>query len=204
MTIDGRTDPHTIIFTGGKMKQLFPSYANPNTWRTIATDKTDKEDWKQIRLKILERDDYSCQYCGFKSDKWQIVHHIDGNPNNNRQSNLMVVCQMCNLIEHAGMGCVLQGIVDLYKKAKYSQNEIVAKTRQLRAAGKTDAEIIRELGLEEKVEFKQDWNYLRPLFGFVTSRKATDEKTNIALAYQYQTLKSQPNTGQQQRSLGDF
>ncbi|MDD5162834.1 MAG: HNH endonuclease [Candidatus ainarchaeum sp.] len=186
------------------MKQLFPSYANPNTWRTIAADYTGKDEWKQIRLKILERDNYSCQYCGFKCDKWQIVHHIDGNPNNNQQSNLMVVCQMCNLIEHAGMGCVLQGIVDLYKKAKYGQNEIVAKTRELRAAGKIDAEIIRELGLEEKVEFKQDWNYLRPLFGFVTSRKATDEKTNIALAYQCRTIKNQAGQGQQQRNLADF
>lgn len=111
---------------------------------------------------------------------------------------------MCNLIEHAGMGCVLQGIVDLYKKAKYGQNEIVAKTRQLRAAGKPDAEIIRELGLEEKMEFKQDWAYLKPLFGFVTSRKATDEKANLALAYQYQTARSRPNQGQQQRNLAEF
>ncbi len=186
------------------MKQLFPSYANPNTWRTISADKTSKEDWKQIRQKILERDDYACQYCGFKSDKWQIVHHIDGNPNNNRHSNLMIVCQMCNLIEHAGMGCVLQGIVDLYKKAKYGQNEIVAKTRGLRAAGKIDEEIIRDLGLEEKMEFQQDWAYLKPLFGFVTSRKATDEKTNTALAYQYQAARNKMSRDQQQRNLSDF
>ena len=188
----------------GKMKKLFPSYANPNTWRTTTPDKTGKEEWKQIRQKILERDGYACQYCGFKSDKWQIVHHIDGNPNNNRHSNLMVVCQMCNLVEHAGMGCVLQGIVDLYKKAKYSQNEIMAKTRELRAIGKTDEEIIRELGLNEKSEFKQEWSYLKPHFGFVTSRKAADEKTNIALAYQYQNAKNLAYQGRQQRNLADF
>lgn len=186
------------------MKNLFPSYANPNTWRTIAADKTGKDEWKQIRQKILERDGYACQYCGFKSDKWQIVHHIDGNPNNNRHSNLMVVCQMCNLVEHAGMGCVLQGIVDLYKKAKYSQNEIMAKTRELRTKGKTDEEIIRELGLNEKSEFKQDWAYLKQLFGFVTSRKAADEKTNIALTYQYNFAKAQVGESKHQRSLADF
>ena len=111
---------------------------------------------------------------------------------------------MCNLIEHARMGCVLQGVVDLYKKAKYGQNEIVAKTRQLRAIGKTDAEIILELGLVEKVEFKQDWAYLKPLFGFLTSRKATDEKTNIALAYQYRTVRLETSENQQQRTLGDY
>src|SRR3989344_5397377 len=186
------------------MKTLFPSYANPNTWRTVTSDRTSRETWKQLRLKILERDDYSCQYCGFKCDKWQIVHHIDGNPNNNSHTNLMVVCQMCNLIEHAGMGCVLQGVTDLYRKAKYGQNEIVAKTRQLRAAGKTDTQIIAELGLEEKVQFKQDWNYLRPLFGFVTSRRATDEKTNIALAYQYSVARTQSTPNKEQKSLTDF
>lgn len=186
------------------MKQLFPSYANPNTWRTITHDRTGKEEWRQIRLKILERDDYTCQYCGFKCDKWQIVHHIDGNPNNNRHSNLMVVCQMCNLIEHAGMGCILQGVTDLYKKAKYPQDQIVAKTREMRAEGKKDAGIIAELCLEEKVGFRQNLDYLRPLLGFVTSRKAADEKTNIGLAYQYQMARSQAGQSKEQRSLADF
>lgn len=173
------------------MRKLFPSFANPGTWRNNIFQETSKEEWKRIRQKILERDDYACQYCGFKAEKWQIVHHIDGNPNNNREQNLMVVCQMCNLIEHAGMGCVIQGIVDLYKEAGFSQNEIVAKTRELRAFGKNDEEIIKQLGLKERAEFKQDWNYLRPLFGFVTSRKASDSKTNIALEYEYEIAKNQ-------------
>ena len=64
---------------------------------------------------------------------------------------------MCNLIEHAGMGCMIQGIVDLYKEAGFSQNEIMAKTRELMALDKNDEEIIKQLGLKEKVEFKQHW-----------------------------------------------
>jgi len=187
------------------MKKLFPSFADPNTWRTVTPDWTSRKNWKQIRLKILGRDDYTCQYCGFKCDKWQIVHHIDGNPNNNSKKNLMVVCQMCNLIEHAGMGCVIQGIVDLYKKAKYSQNEIVSKTRKMRAKGKNDAEIIKELGLEEKAEFKQDWNYLRPLFGFASSRTASGYKTNIALEYEYEVTRKQTDEKKGKiRLLSDF
>lgn len=174
----------------GTVKTLFPSFANPETWRNNIHEKITKPDWRKLRQKILERDNFACQYCGFKAEKWQIVHHIDGNPNNNSENNLAVICQMCNLIEHAGMGCIIQGIVDLYKKSKCSQNEIITKTRELRARGKSDAEIIRELALEEKVEFKQDWNYLKPLFGFVTARKAKDEKTNIALQYEYQIAKS--------------
>jgi len=187
------------------MKKLFPSFADPNAWRTVTPDQTGREKWRQIRLKILERDGYACQYCGFKAEKWQIVHHIGGNPNNNNENNLMTVCQMCNLIEHVGMGCVIQGVVDLYKKAKYTQNEIVSKTREMRTAGKKDEEIIKKLGLEKKVEFKQDWNYLKPLFGFVTSRKASDYKTNIALEYEYEMAKKQANAAKSKiRQLSDF
>ena len=77
----------------------------------------------------------------------------------------------------------------------------------MRSAGKTDKEIIAQLGLEGKTEFKQDRAYLKPLIGFVTSRRATDEKTNIALAYQYNNGKTQTgakNTDEKQRSLTDF
>ncbi len=136
------------------MKKLFPSFADPNTWRNNIQERITREQWRKIRQKILERDNFTCQYCGFKAEKWQIVHHIDGNPNNNREDNLRVISQMCNLIEHAGMSCIIQGIVDLYRKSNYSQNEIIAKTRQKRAKGKSDAEIIKALGLEENVEFK--------------------------------------------------
>lgn len=174
-----------------EVKDLFPSYANPQTWRTVTQDWTTKQQWIQIRKKILGRDHYACQYCGFSAEKWQIVHHIDGNPNNNHESNLMVICQMCNLVEHAGMGCVIQGIVDLYKKSKLSQNEIITKTRELRAMRKTDGEIIKELGLEEKTEFRQDRNYLHSLFGFVTSRKASNPTTNLALEYEYEIARKQ-------------
>lgn len=187
------------------MKKLFPSFADPNTWRNNIQERITREQWKKIRQKILEKDNFTCQYCGFKAEKWQIAHHIDGNPNNNKENNLMVICQMCNLIEHVGMGCIIQGIVDLYKKAKYTQNEIIVKTREIRAKGKSDAEIIKELDLEEKVEFKQDWNYLKPLFGFVTSRKASDYKTNIALEYEYEVARKQ--SGEEKgkiRPLSDF
>ncbi|MBL7169503.1 MAG: HNH endonuclease [Candidatus Aenigmarchaeota archaeon] len=97
------------------LKKLYPSFANSKTWRTNIKDKTTKEEWIRIRRNILERDNYTCQYCGFKADKWQIVHHIDGNPNNNCDDNLKVICPMCNLIHHSGQGCVVQGIVDLYE-----------------------------------------------------------------------------------------
>ena len=63
------------------MKTLFPSFAPPETWRNPGqTKKLEGEVWRVLRLKILQRDNYTCSYCGYKSEKYQIVDHIDGNP----------------------------------------------------------------------------------------------------------------------------
>ena len=155
------------------MKKLFPSYADPDRWRSPSEKtKLQSSDWKEIRLKILKRDDFTCQYCGYRAEKYQIVDHIDGNPNNNEDNNLQTVCQMCNLIKHAGQGCVVKGIVELYKESKYTQNDIIRITREMRDQGKTDEEIIQFLGLENKFPFKMDLEYLKGLCGFVTSRSS--------------------------------
>jgi hypothetical protein len=153
------------------MKRLVPSYADPDKWRSISERYTlaDKE-WKALRLKILRRDNYTCQYCGYRSEKFQIIDHIDGDPQNNDESNLQTICQMCNLIKHVGQGCVVKGVVDLYKESKYNQVDIIRITRKMRDKGKSDEEIISFLGLKHKMPFKMNRNYLRKLYGFVTSR----------------------------------
>lgn len=163
-------------WTGIKMKTLALSFANSKTWRTNIKEKITKERWEKLKLKILDRDNYACQYCGFKSEKWQIVHHIDGNPNNSGEKNLETVCQMCNLIHHAGQGCVIKRIVDLYMKSNYGQNDVIKITRDMRGKGKSDKEIIEFLGLKERTSFKMNRSYLKKLFGFVTSRRALEEK----------------------------
>ncbi|MEM0049563.1 MAG: HNH endonuclease [Candidatus Bathyarchaeia archaeon] len=153
------------------MKKLIVSYADPEKWRSLnKRNKPSSEEWKKLRLKILSRDDYTCQYCGYRSEKFQIVDHINGDPQNNDESNLQTICQMCNLIKHAGQGCVIKGVVDLYKESKYNQNDIIRITREMRDGGKSDEEIIRFLGLKHKMPFKMDKEYLKQLYGFVTSR----------------------------------
>jgi len=63
-----------------RMKQLFLSFAPPEKWRDPKqTKKLDDEEWQKLRKKILEKDNFTCAYCGYKSDKYQIVHHIDVN-----------------------------------------------------------------------------------------------------------------------------
>ncbi len=157
------------------MRKLFPSFAPPETWRSNdPVEKLDSGEWRKLRSVILQRDNFTCQYCGYHSKKYQIVHHIDGNPKNNSHENLVIICQMCNLVEHSGQGCVVQGVVDLYKNSNYSQNEIIQITRKMRDEGKPDKEIIEFLGLADKVDFKMERDYLSKLYGFVTERLSND------------------------------
>lgn len=167
------------------MKKLFLSFANPATWRNNIIEQVSQDAWRRLRRKILLRDNFTCQYCSFRAEKWQIVHHIDGNPNNNSDFNLETICPMCNLLHHSGQGCIVQGVVSLFRKSNFSQNEIIQITRKMRSEGKTDGEIIKFLGLQEKVEFKMDRDYLRNLFGFITSQKAEQDWTQKALEYGY-------------------
>lgn len=153
------------------MKTFFPSFAPPEKWRNPSqSKKLEGDEWKTLRQKILARDNFTCAYCGYRSDKYQIVDHIDGDPENNSDTNFQIVCQMCNLVKHSGQGCVIQGIIDLYQEAKYSQSDIIRITREMRDKGSADAEIVSFLGLKNKVRFKMDREYLRKVFGFVTSR----------------------------------
>jgi hypothetical protein len=156
---------------------IFPTYADPAKWRPPSSRvKPIGDEWKVLRQKVMEREDFTCQYCGYRAEKYQIAHHMDEDPENNSMENLSVICQMCNVIMHAGQGCVVQGVVDLYKESKYSQREVIQITRRMRfEEGKSDDEIIAFLCLRKKTPFKMDKTYLEGLFGFVTSRPSIEQ-----------------------------
>ncbi len=181
-------------------RRLYPTFNDPDKWRTENQRRTfSDEEWRKIRQKVLQRDGNTCVFCEFSAQKYMIAHHINDNPNDNILENLETICPMCNLILHVGQGAVLQKIVDLYEESKFSQEDIIKITQQLRTLGKSDQEIIEKLGLNRKTEFQQSLSYLKNLFGFITSRKPKDGITQRGLDYVYKEQKSQ--FGNQANSL---
>jgi len=142
------------------------------TWRTREDEAFMRSsEWKRMRQRILVRDNYTCVYCGYRSEKGMHVNHINWNPKDNSDYNLEVVCPDCHKILHSGLWCAVARVIRLFKKSKYSQNEIIRITRELRAQGKNDEEIIEFLGLKEETVWRQDHEYLSKLYGFITSAK---------------------------------
>jgi len=45
--------------------------------------------------RIFQRDNYTCQYCGFRSEKFQEVVNLDQNYSNNKLSNWVTACPFC-------------------------------------------------------------------------------------------------------------
>jgi intracellular multiplication protein IcmJ len=55
---------------------------------------------------IFDRDDYTCQFCGFRAKTYQEVINLDNNYNNNARSNVVTACcfcAQCFFIESVGL-----------------------------------------------------------------------------------------------------
>lgn len=80
--------------------------ATPGSWRIYSGRKADKR-FKEFETKVLRRDNYTCQFCGFQARLYQEIINLDGNYNNNRLSNLATACcfcAQCFFIESVGVG----------------------------------------------------------------------------------------------------
>jgi intracellular multiplication protein IcmJ len=73
-------------------------------WRMNDEGSTDADaEFALVRQKALSRDDYTCVCCGFKTSKWQEVHHVNDDHSDNRLENLVTVCSYCHMCQHIGL-----------------------------------------------------------------------------------------------------
>jgi len=73
-------------------------------WRAYASRKEQKA-FQVLAKKVLERDGYTCRYCGFQAQEHQEVVNLDRDPRNNDSKNLVtacVFCAQCHFLESVG------------------------------------------------------------------------------------------------------
>lgn len=68
---------------------------NLNGWRIFVRRREDKA-FAPIMQRVFDRDNYTCQYCGFQARQYQEVINVDGNYANNKLSNLITSCCFCS------------------------------------------------------------------------------------------------------------
>lgn len=95
-----------LIMVGMKGNCTLKLNASPGSWRLYSARKVD-ERFKEFERKVFERDNYTCQFCGFQSRLYQDIVNLDNNYSNNRLSNLVTACcfcAQCFFIESVGIG----------------------------------------------------------------------------------------------------
>lgn len=50
---------------------------------------------QDLRVRIFGRDDYTCRCCGFRSEKYQEIHYINGNESDMSEENMITTCVFC-------------------------------------------------------------------------------------------------------------
>lgn len=64
-------------------------------WRLFVRRREDKA-FQPIATRILDRDQYTCQFCGFQAKEFQEIVNLDGNYYNNKMSNMATSCCFCS------------------------------------------------------------------------------------------------------------
>jgi intracellular multiplication protein IcmJ len=80
-----------------KIEVLRASWAaSPNH----GTELDKREKLAKLREKILLRDNYTCQGCGLRSERWQEMHHRNGKHRDDQEKNLETRCPLCHQLAH--------------------------------------------------------------------------------------------------------
>lgn len=88
--------------------------ASRKSWKMSSTHGTAYDrDYKSKRSSIWnsvwERDKYKCYYCGFVSKKYQEIHHLNDDHDDNSKDNLVTVCPLCHQNFHLDTSSTTNG-----------------------------------------------------------------------------------------------
>ncbi len=139
----------------GPTKILRLSYLPAQDWRSPQDRAVLRSAaWGRTRLRILERDSYTCVYCGHSQPKGMEVNHITGH-RDQAPENLESVCPLCHRVLHAGLFAAIHGSLLIFAR-------VVEKL--------PDRLLMDQLGLAAPKPFRMDHDYLAGLYGYVVQR----------------------------------
>jgi 5-methylcytosine-specific restriction endonuclease McrA len=69
---------------------------NIDKYKKVALKGSHHRRFGGLREQVIERDNKSCQICGYSSSI--VVHHINENPKDNRIENLITICRICHTV----------------------------------------------------------------------------------------------------------
>jgi len=115
-----------------------------SAWRPAGYYESTHGDWSRVREQILNRDKYTCVYCGFYCNKFQEVHHLDGDHNNNIVENLVTACSFCHATQHIGL-CGKEGRGQLIWLPEMSQASLNHAIRWLELGPYAKPEVVSHI-----------------------------------------------------------
>ncbi|MBE2192047.1 MAG: HNH endonuclease [Alphaproteobacteria bacterium] len=65
----------------------------------------------EIKKAVFDRDDHTCQCCGFQAKKYQEVHFLDQNVSNLTMDNMVTACIFCHQCFNLDMACTMRSAV---------------------------------------------------------------------------------------------
>lgn len=158
----------------------------PAAYRLFASRKAD-EKFLKFSQRVLERDAYTCQFCGFQARKFQEVVNLDMNYQNNKLSNMVTACCFCSqcfFMEAIGKGDYGGGILIYLPEISQSALNALSHVLFCAIANATDyrmdaQNIYRSLKMRSKiVEQKLGEGMSNPsLIGQALIQASTDLKT---------------------------
>lgn len=94
-------------------------------WREEVIKRTKRNKYGKHYFQVLERDNFECQNCHQKTHL--VIHHLNGNHEDNRIENLLTLCHRCHRIVH--LGALVIGCLPPYGRI-YNLAMIIVNSRQ--------------------------------------------------------------------------
>lgn len=88
--------------------------ASRKAWKMSSThgteyDKYYNKKYKSVWDKVWARDKNRCYYCGFTAKKYQEIHHLNNDHDDNSMDNLVTVCPLCHQNFHLDTASTTNG-----------------------------------------------------------------------------------------------